>query len=269
MTGVPPPPRRSGGHRPRLRQPRGERRARCSSASPGSPATVTISRPQAIARGAAALVVERPLELGVPQVLVAACARRDGPRGGALLRRPHGRPCRRSASPGPTARRRRRSWSGRCSRPAGGQTGLLGTVKSVIGGVEHEVERTTPGGDRSAADVPGDARRRRPRLRDGGLLARAGAAPRRRDPFRRRDLHQPDPGPPRLPPHDGGLLRGQAAAVRRLPPRRRGDQRRRPATARAWPASCERPITFALERDGRLPGAGRRDRPRRARASRS
>ena len=27
---------------------------------------------------------------------------------------------------------------------AGRQTGLLGTVKSVIGGVEHEVQRTTP-----------------------------------------------------------------------------------------------------------------------------
>src|SRR6202012_5730489 len=27
---------------------------------------------------------------------------------------------------------------------AGRRTGLLGTVKSVIGGVEHEVERTTP-----------------------------------------------------------------------------------------------------------------------------
>ena len=60
---------------------------------------------------------------------------------------------------------------------AGVQTGLLGTVKRVVGGVEEPVERTTPGGDRPPGDLPPDGRRRRPRLRDGGLLARARAAP--------------------------------------------------------------------------------------------
>ncbi len=42
------------------------------------------------------------------------------------------------------------------------------------------------------------------------------------------DLHQPDPGPPRLPRRHGGLLRGQADAVRRARPRRADRQRRRP-----------------------------------------
>ena len=118
------------------------------------------------------------------------------------------------------------------------------------------------GGDRSAAEVPRDAGRRRCRVRDGGLLPRARAASRRRDPFRRRDLHEPHPGPSRLPSDDGGLLRRQAEAVRRRPCRaaRRSSTSTTP-TARAWRPSCRQPITFALQRRRRLPGAERRDRP--------
>ena len=51
---------------------------------------------------------------------------------------------------------------------------------------------------------------------DGGLLARAGASPGGRDPFRRGGVHQPDPGPSRLPRH----VRGVLAAKRRLFDRR-------------------------------------------------
>ena len=69
-------------------------------------------------------------------------------------------------------------------------------------------------GDRSAADVPADARCRRSRLRDGGLLARALARARRLDPLRRRRLHEPDPGSPRLPRRHGGIRRGEATPVR-------------------------------------------------------
>ena len=69
---------------------------------------------------------------------------------------------------------------------AGVQTGLLGTVKRVVGGVEEEVERTTPEAIDLQATFRRMARRRRPRLRDGGLLARAQPQPRRRDPLRRR-----------------------------------------------------------------------------------
>ena len=61
------------------------------------------------------------------------------------------------------------------ARGAGHPDGLLGTVKRVVGGVEEEVERTTP----EAIDLQATFRRmldgRRRRLRDGGLLARAGA----------------------------------------------------------------------------------------------
>ena len=103
----------------------------------------------------------------------------------------------------------------RCSRRRAARRGLLGTVEQVVGGVEraggaHDARGDRPAGARSRAMVDGgDAA-----CVDGGLLARARAAARRRDPLGRRGLHEPHAGPPRLPPDDGGLLRGQAAAVR-------------------------------------------------------
>ena len=93
-------------------------------------------------------------------------------------------------------------------------------------------------GDRPPAHLPRDARRRRPRVRDGDLLARARAAAGRRRPRRGRDLHQPDAGPPRLPSDDGGLLRRQAAPVRvTADERARGQCRRsvRPPAGRGVP----------------------------------
>ena len=159
--------------------------------------------------------------------------RRDGPGGGA-----------RSTATRPRARDRRRHRHERQDddrvpvrallEADGRQTGLLGTVKSVIGGAEHEVVRTTPEAIDLQRDVPRDARRRRPRVRDGGLLARARAPPRRRDPLRGRDLHEPDAGPPRLPPDDGGLLRRQAAAVRRGRAPRLRSSTSTTRTARGW-----------------------------------
>ena len=140
---------------------------------------------------------------------------------------------------------------------AGEQCALLGTVKSVIGGREGPVIRTTP----EAIDLQASFRAmldaRRPRLRDRGLLARARAAPRRRHPLRRGDLHQPDPGPPRLPrarwrttsPPSGGsssssprVARDQRRRPLRPPARRgaprRGDVRARRAGATTARASC-------------------------------
>ena len=48
------------------------------------------------------------------------------------------------ASPAPTARRPRPSCCARSSRRPGASTGLLGTVKQIVGGTEEEVVRTTP-----------------------------------------------------------------------------------------------------------------------------
>ena len=59
--------------------------------------------------------------------------------------------------------------------------------------------------------------------RDGGVVARARPAPRRRHALRRGVLHEPLARPPRLPRHDRRVLRREGAAVRR---RRSRDARR-------------------------------------------
>ena len=80
-------------------------------------------------------------------------------------------------------------------QPAGGRGAALraardGAAGRRRGGRGGRADHA--GGDRPAGDVRAHARGGRPRLRDGGLLARARAAPRRRDPLRRQGLHQPD-----------------------------------------------------------------------------
>jgi UDP-N-acetylmuramoyl-L-alanyl-D-glutamate--2,6-diaminopimelate ligase len=99
--------------------------------------------PDAVARGAAALVVERPLGLGVPEVLVddvrAAMAR--------AAARLHGDPTAELDVVGITGT------SGKTTtthlvrhllEAAGWQCGLLGGVTSVVGGEERTAVRTTP-----------------------------------------------------------------------------------------------------------------------------
>ena len=70
-------------------------------------------------------------------------ARGDGARGGALQRRPD-----RAAGRRRGHRHERQDHDGvpgaRAARGRGAPTGLLGTVKSIVGGAEREVKRTTP-----------------------------------------------------------------------------------------------------------------------------
>ncbi len=175
-------------------------------------ATATSSRPRRCAAGAAALVVERPLGLGVPEVVVESARAAMAP----AAARFYGEPARELRVVGITGTNGKTTTAylvRALLEAAGEQCGLLGTVKSVIGGEERAVARTTAGGDRPAGGPARDARRRRPRVRDGGLLARAGAGAHRRDRIRGGGVHEPDPGPPRLPREHGGLLPGQAAAV--------------------------------------------------------
>jgi UDP-N-acetylmuramoyl-L-alanyl-D-glutamate--2,6-diaminopimelate ligase len=116
---------------------------------------------QAVARGAAALVVERPLGLGVPEVQVPSARAAMGP---AAVRF-YGDPSAELRVVGVTGTNGKTttafllkalleaadpSWS----------CGLLGTVKSVIGGVERAAGRTTP----EAIDLQADFRA----MRDGG-----------------------------------------------------------------------------------------------------
>jgi UDP-N-acetylmuramoyl-L-alanyl-D-glutamate--2,6-diaminopimelate ligase len=97
----------------------------------------------AVSRGAVALVVERPLELAVPQVQVES-VRTAMPRAAAAF---YGDPTSRLQTVGVTGTNGKTTsaFLVRALLEADGrQTGLLGTVKSVIGGVEHDVQRTTP-----------------------------------------------------------------------------------------------------------------------------
>jgi UDP-N-acetylmuramoyl-L-alanyl-D-glutamate--2,6-diaminopimelate ligase len=99
--------------------------------------------PDAIARGAVALVVERMLDLGVPEIEVPSVRAAMAPAAAAFYR-------------DPTATLETIGVTGTNGKTTTAflvhalleadrrQTGLLGTVKSVIGGTERPVERTTP-----------------------------------------------------------------------------------------------------------------------------
>ena len=218
--------------------------------------TVTTSPPDAVERGAVALVCERPLGLGrAGGDRRTTCGPRWARRGRALLRRPDRASSTSSASPAPTARRRRRSSSahlleaGRASRP-----GCSAPSSRVVGGREERGRAHHARGDRPPGDLPRDARRaataparwRSPRTRSS-WGAPTGIH------FACRGLHQPDPGPPRLPRDDGGLLRRQAAAVRGRGGRG-GRERRRRRTAAGSRARCRRAHVRDRAR-GRLPRA--------------
>jgi UDP-N-acetylmuramoyl-L-alanyl-D-glutamate--2,6-diaminopimelate ligase len=97
----------------------------------------------AVARGAAALVVERPLELLVPQIQVPSVRAAMAP----IAARFHGDPTADVRVVGVTGTNGKTTscFLVRELLEAGGvQTALLGTVKSVIGGAEAALSRTTP-----------------------------------------------------------------------------------------------------------------------------
>src|SRR3954470_18224853 len=99
--------------------------------------------PDAIERGAAALVVERPLGLGVPEVLVADVRAAMAP----AAARFHGDPTARLPVVGITGTNGKTTTAFLIRgilEAAGRQCGLLGTVTSWVGGRERPTVRTTP-----------------------------------------------------------------------------------------------------------------------------
>jgi UDP-N-acetylmuramoyl-L-alanyl-D-glutamate--2,6-diaminopimelate ligase len=99
--------------------------------------------PDAVARGATALVVDRALDLSVPQLLVDSVREAMAPAAGAF----YGDPTAELAIVGVTGTNGKTTTAFlvRELLDAGGhQTGLLGTVRSIVAGVEHAVQRTTP-----------------------------------------------------------------------------------------------------------------------------
>ena len=99
--------------------------------------------PDAVARGASALVCERPLGLGVPEVLVPDVRAAMGP----AAARFHGDPSAELRVVGITGTNGKTTTAylvRALLEAAGVRSGLLGTVTSVVGGREEPVERTTP-----------------------------------------------------------------------------------------------------------------------------
>src|SRR3954449_6480741 len=115
--------------------------------------------PDAIERGAAALVVQRPLGLGVPEVLVDDVRAAMAP----VAARFHGDPTARLDVVGITGTNGKTTTAflvRGLREAAGRRTALLGTVKSVVGGLEDTLARTTP----EAIDLQAAFAR----MRDGG-----------------------------------------------------------------------------------------------------
>jgi UDP-N-acetylmuramoyl-L-alanyl-D-glutamate--2,6-diaminopimelate ligase len=99
--------------------------------------------PDAIANGAVALVVQRALRLGVPEVLVDDVRAAMAPAAAALA----GDPTARLTTVGITGTNGKTTsaFLMRAVLEAGGRsTGLLGTVTAVVGGEQRTVARTTP-----------------------------------------------------------------------------------------------------------------------------
>jgi UDP-N-acetylmuramoyl-L-alanyl-D-glutamate--2,6-diaminopimelate ligase len=97
----------------------------------------------AIARGAVALVVERPLNLDVPEIRVPSVRAAMAPAAAAF----YGDPTASLRTVGVTGTNGKTTTAflvHALLEADKRQTGLLGTVKSVVGGVERPAERTTP-----------------------------------------------------------------------------------------------------------------------------
>jgi UDP-N-acetylmuramoyl-L-alanyl-D-glutamate--2,6-diaminopimelate ligase len=118
--------------------------------------------PAAVAAGAVALVVERPLGLGVPEIRVASARAAMAPAAATF----HGDPTAALDVVGITGTNGKTTTAyltRALLRAAGRPTGLLGTVSSVVAGVEQPTVRTTP----EAIDL----QRTFAAMRDGGDVA--------------------------------------------------------------------------------------------------
>src|SRR5689334_11978178 len=131
---------------------------------PGSTADGHDFAPEAVANGAVALVVERPLELDVPQVVVADARRAMSLAADAFFERPTEQ-LQVAGVTGTNGKTTTAFLLYSILAAAGRRPGLLGTIESRVGGERRPAMRTTPeaidlqrsfremldGGDRSAA----------------------------------------------------------------------------------------------------------------------
>jgi UDP-N-acetylmuramoyl-L-alanyl-D-glutamate--2,6-diaminopimelate ligase len=108
----------------------------------------------AVERGAVALVCERPLGLGVPELIVDDVRAAMGPAAARFFGDPTAE-LRVVGITGTNGKTTTAFLVRHLLEAAGVRCGLLGTVKRLVGGVEEEVERTTP----EAIDLQGTFRR--------------------------------------------------------------------------------------------------------------
>ena len=212
---------RGPGRRDRRRSPTTAGGSRPAPASPASRArrpTATSIAPEAVARGAVALLVERVLPArrrpgAGPDVPRPRSARWR--RGSTATRR---RRCGASASPAPTGKTTTTyllDAIARAARATASASSAPSARASTARRRGRDVDAHDARGDRAPGPAGADARRGRGHGRDGGVVARARPAPGRRHAVRRRVLHQPEPRAPRRPRHARGVLRGEGAPVRR------------------------------------------------------
>jgi hypothetical protein len=143
---------------------------------------------------------------------------------------------------------------GRRARGGGAPGGDLRHPRLPLPRGGHQGRPHDARGARDPAHAPALARSRGRGGVDGGLLPRPGAPPPRRPGLRRRGLHQPDPGPLRLPPGLRGLLPGEAPPLRPAQADRPGggQPRRclRPAARRRARGPARRPPPHLRPRRG-------------------
>ncbi len=165
---------------------------------PGSTADGHDHAPAAVAAGAAALLVERPLGLPVAEVQVASVRAAMGP----VAANAWGRPSTKLAVLGVTGTNGKTTTTyllEAIARAAGIRARRDRHDRSPHRRRADPRRADDARGHRAAGPAGPHGRRRRRAGGHRGVVPRPGHAPGRRHPLRRRLLHQPLPRPPRLP----------------------------------------------------------------------
>ena len=206
---------------PRLRTPCVPERS--SAACPAAARTATTSPPTRSTRARSRCSSSASVASMRPQASCRRRPRRHGPRRRRLPRPPVSRALHVVGVTGTNGKTTTTHLLGAIFDAQAGRPSVIGTPHAAPA-PRRRPRSAGPTGrvPRRAACRPSPWRCRRTRSCSTGSTASV----------RRRGVHQPQPGPPRLPRHDGGLLRGQGVAVRA------GPRRARPSSTPTTGAAC-------------------------------